>query len=75
VTVTDQLTTTSQITQTKEGGYFVFPEIRPGTFTLSIPQPVEVYGPQCRSAGFSPQLFAESRWRECKDSRSAEEEL
>jgi hypothetical protein len=36
VTVTEQLTTTSQTTQTKESGYFVFPEIRPGTYTLFI---------------------------------------
>jgi hypothetical protein len=36
VTVTDQLTTTSQTTQTNDTGLFVFPEIRPGTYTLSV---------------------------------------
>ncbi len=34
--VTDQSTATSQTTQTKESGHFVFPEIRPGTYTLSL---------------------------------------
>jgi hypothetical protein len=36
VTVTNQLTTTSQSTQTKDNGAFVFPEIRPGTYTVSV---------------------------------------
>jgi hypothetical protein len=36
VTATDQLTRDKQTTQTNEAGYFVFPEIRPGTYHLSV---------------------------------------
>jgi hypothetical protein len=36
VTVIDQLNATSQTTQTNDDGHFVFPEIRPGTYTLSV---------------------------------------
>jgi len=36
VRVTDELNTTSQTRQTDESGYFVFPEIRPGKYTLSV---------------------------------------
>ena len=36
VTITDQLTTASQSTQTNQSGYFVFPEIRPGTYTVVV---------------------------------------
>ena len=36
VTVTDQLTTTRQPTQTDQKGHFVFPEIRPGTYNLAV---------------------------------------
>ena len=36
VTVTDQLTTTSQRTKTTKNGSFIFPEIRPGTYTLTV---------------------------------------
>jgi len=36
VTVTDQLTTTRQTTQTEQNGAFVFPEIRPGTYNLGV---------------------------------------
>ncbi len=34
--VIDQLNTTSQTTQTNEDGYFVFTELRPGKYTLSV---------------------------------------
>jgi Carboxypeptidase regulatory-like domain len=36
VTLTDQLTTTRQTTQTEQNGAFVFPEIRPGTYNLAV---------------------------------------
>jgi Carboxypeptidase regulatory-like domain len=36
VRVTDELNTTSQTTQTDESGYFVFPGLRPGKYTLSV---------------------------------------
>jgi len=36
VRVIDQLNTTSQTTQTHEDGYFVFTELRPGKYTLTI---------------------------------------
>jgi hypothetical protein len=36
VRVIDQLNTTSQATRTNEDGYFVFTELRPGTYTLSV---------------------------------------
>ena len=36
VTVTDQLTSTSQTTRTNSTGSFVFPEIRPGTYTVFV---------------------------------------
>lgn len=36
VTVTNQLTTARQIAQTDTSGYFVFPEVLPGTYTLSV---------------------------------------
>ena len=39
VTVTDQLTTTRQTTQTEQNGRFVFPELRPGTYTLAVEKP------------------------------------
>jgi hypothetical protein len=36
VRMIDQLNTTSQTTQTNEDGYFVFTELRPGKYTLSV---------------------------------------
>jgi hypothetical protein len=36
VRVTDEFNTTSQTTQTTESGYFIFPELRPGKYTLTI---------------------------------------
>src|SRR5579863_2353603 len=36
--VVDQLNATSQTTQTNEDGYFVFPQLRPGKYTLSVEQ-------------------------------------
>ena len=36
VRVTDELNATSQTTQTDENGNFTFPELRSGTYTLSI---------------------------------------
>ena len=36
VTVTNQLTTAHQTTPTNDSGYFVFPEVLPGTYTLSV---------------------------------------
>jgi Carboxypeptidase regulatory-like domain len=36
VRVVDQLNTTSQTTQTVEDGYFVFAQLRPGKYTLSV---------------------------------------
>jgi hypothetical protein len=36
VRVVDQLNTTSQTAQTNEDGYFVFTELRPGKYTLSV---------------------------------------
>jgi hypothetical protein len=36
VRLTDELNATTQTTQTNESGYFVFPEVRPGKYTLSI---------------------------------------
>ena len=35
VTVTNQLTTARQIAQTDTSGYFVFPEVLPGKYTLT----------------------------------------
>ena len=34
--VVDELNTSSQTTQTNEDGYFVFPQLRPGKYTLSV---------------------------------------
>lgn len=39
VTITDQLTTESQSTQTASNGTFIFPETRPGTYTLTVEKP------------------------------------
>src|SRR5215469_12472283 len=36
VRVSDQLNTTSQTTQTNDEGFFVFTELRPGKYTLSV---------------------------------------
>ena len=36
VTLTDQLTTARQATQTEQNGALVFPEIRPGTYNLAV---------------------------------------
>lgn len=36
MTLVNQLTTARQTTQTNDSGYFVFPEVLPGTYTLSI---------------------------------------
>src|SRR6201993_2420764 len=38
VRVADQLNATSQTTQTNEDGYFVFAQLRPGKYTLSVEQ-------------------------------------
>src|SRR6201997_72435 len=38
VRVVDQLNATSQTTQTNEDGYFVFAQLRPGKYTLSVEQ-------------------------------------
>src|SRR6266576_4225380 len=38
VQVVDQLNATSQATQTNEDGYFVFAQLRPGKYTLSVEQ-------------------------------------
>jgi transposase len=38
VAVVDQVNATSQTTQSNEDGYFVFAQLRPGTYTLSIEQ-------------------------------------
>src|ERR1700760_2536236 len=38
VRVIDQLNATSQTTETNEDGYFVFAQLRPGKYTLSVEQ-------------------------------------